>query len=384
MNFQTAESISTLETPALLLDETRLLRNLDRMAKHLDVLGVPLRPHVKTAKSIDVIRRALVGQPGGIAVSTLKEAEYFFSHGIIDILYAVAIAPRKLPQAIDLIRRGASLTIVLDDCVSAQAVGEAAVSAGITIPVLIEIDVDGHRSGVEPGSPALIDVARALSQHRFVEIRGVMAHAGGAYQCRSENELEQMAERERSGAVLSAERLRAAGYDAPIVSVGSTPTALFARDLSGITEVRAGVYMFQDLAMAGIGVCSIDDIALSVLVSVIGHQTEREQIITDGGWMALSSDRSTGTQPQDQGYGLVRTVEGESPLDDLMVVSANQEHGILELRHGRGLDLTRYPIGTLLRILPNHACATAASHDLYRVLSGEQMVREEWSRFRGW
>jgi D-serine deaminase-like pyridoxal phosphate-dependent protein len=385
MNTPKPEAIQSLETPVLLLDEGRLSRNLDRMAKHLRDLGVPLRPHVKTAKSIDVIRLALVGQPGGITVSTLKEAEYFFSHGITDILYAVCIAPGKLPHVIDLIRRGAQLTIVLDDQVSARAVAAAAAAAGVTISVLLEIDVDGLRSGIAPESPTLIPVARVLAEYQSVQLKGVMTHAGASYQCRCERELKEMAERERRGAVRAAERLRAEGWSTPVVSVGSTPTALFAQDLSGVSEVRAGVYMFQDLVMAGLGVCSADDIALSVLVSVIGHQADRGWIITDGGWMALSCDRGTASQPTDYGYGFVRTVKGDASQDDLIVVSINQEHGVVGLRRGRDLDLSRYPIGTLLRILPNHACATAAAHDLYRVTSGDQgLVRATWSRTHGW
>lgn len=290
-----------------------------------------------------------------------------------------------MPHVIDLIRRGAALTVILDNVSGARAVGEAAAAAGVTIPVLIELDVDGHRSGIAPESPMLLQVARALAEHSSVQLQGVMTHAGESYQCRSKQALQEMASRERSGAVRAAERLRAEGYAAPIVSVGSTPTALFAQDQTGVTEVRAGVYMFQDLVMSGIGVCRPEEIAASVLVSVIGHQAEKGWIITDGGWMALSRDRGTASQPVDQGYGLVRTAQGEAPPDDLIVVSANQEHGVLALRQRGELDLSRYPVGTLLRILPNHACATAAAHDRYHVVSGkEPRILKTWQRFSGW
>ncbi len=146
-----------------------------------------------------------------------------------------------------------------------------------------------------------------------------------------------MAERERAGAVLAARRLANAGFPVDVVSVGSTPTATFATDLSGVTEVRAGVYMFQDLVMRGIGVCTLEDIAISLLVTVIGHQPEKGWIITDGGWMALSRDRGTSSQPQDQGYGLVCDVAGRPLVEDVIVISANQEHGVLAQRRGRSL-----------------------------------------------
>ncbi|MBI3792912.1 MAG: DSD1 family PLP-dependent enzyme, partial [Gemmatimonadetes bacterium] len=167
----------------------------------------------------------------------------------------------------------------------------------------------------------------------------------------------------------AAGRLRAAGHDVDIVSVGSTPTALFADDLTGITEVRAGVYVFQDLMMAGLGVCAQDDIAISVLVSVIGHQASKGWIITDGGWMALSRDRGTSVQPVDQLYGVVCDASGQ-PLDDLLMLSGSQEHGIIGRRKGDARPLPDLPVGTLLRILPNHACATAAQYERYQLVEG--------------
>jgi D-serine deaminase-like pyridoxal phosphate-dependent protein len=378
-------AIHQLETPALLLDREKLARNIERMRSHLRALRVDLRPHVKTAKSIDVVRQALIGQPGGITVSTLKEAEYFFRHGVRDIVYAVGIAPTKLPRIIELIRGGARLTVLLDSVAAADTVAQAAAGANVVIPVLIELDVDGHRAGVEPDSSLLLDVARNLASHGSTELRGVLTHAGDSYQCRSDQALRAMAERERAGAVLAAQRIRDAGLPAPVVSVGSTPTALFAQGLNGITEVRAGVYMFQDLVMHGINVCAIEDIALSVLVSVIGHQRDKGWLVTDGGWMSLSRDRGTSSQPIDQGYGVVRDATGRALDEDLIVVSANQEHGIVARRDARTFDTSRYPIGTLLRVLPNHACATAAQHDRYDVVAGPDLqIVDVWPRINGW
>jgi D-serine deaminase-like pyridoxal phosphate-dependent protein len=140
--------------------------------------------------------------------------------------------------------------------------------------------------------------------------------------------------------------------------------------------------MFHDLVMAGLAVCGTDDIAISVLASVIGHQAERHWIITDAGWMAMSRDRGTARQKVDQGYGLVCDIRGK-PVDDLIVVDANQEHGIIARRDGGLLDLGRYPVGSRLRIFPNHACATAAQFAEYHVLRDNVPV-ETWERFGGW
>jgi D-serine deaminase-like pyridoxal phosphate-dependent protein len=232
-----------------------------------------------------------------------------------------------------------------------------------------------------------LEVARALTAP--TSLRGVLTHAGGSYDLRSPAAITQMAERERAGTVRAAQRLRDAGYAAPVVSVGSTPTATFSRDLTGVTEVRVGVYMFQDLVMAGLGVCRIEDIALSVLVSVIGHQPQRNWLITDGGWTALSRDHGTSAQAVDQGYGLVCDAAGRPWADDLIVVSTNQEHGIVARRGGGPIDLSRFPVGTLLRVLPNHACATAAQHDRYYVIEGvvegeSAKILDSWDRVGGW
>jgi D-serine deaminase-like pyridoxal phosphate-dependent protein len=313
-------------------------------------------------------------------VSTLREAEQFFAHGVTDILYAVGIAPDKLAHVADLRRRGCDLAVILDSVEAAQAVTAFADVQPIDVPVLIEIDTDGHRAGVLPEDPVLLDVARALRGH--ARLRGVLTHAGASYGCRSEEALIAMAEQERAGAVRAATRLREAGFAAPLVSVGSTPTALSARHLAGVTEVRAGVFVFFDLVMAGIGVCSVDDIALSVLATVIGHRRDKGLIVTDAGWMALSRDRGTAGQPVDQGYGLVLDLQGER-IPGLWMSDANQEHGIISARDGATLDFTRFPIGARVRVLPNHACATGAQHAAYEVMEDGRHVGR-WERFGGW
>jgi len=166
------------------------------------------------------------------------------------------------------------------------------------------------------------------------------------------------------------------------VSVGSTPTMTFADRLDGVTEARPGVYMFHDLVMAGLGVCEIDDIALSVLTSVIGHETRRGMLIVDAGWMALSRDQGTADQSVNQGYGLVCDINGR-PIGDLIVRETNQEHGLVGRRDGQPLHVGRYPIGTRLRILPIHACATAAMHAEYQIIE-EGSVNARWARCTGW
>jgi D-serine deaminase-like pyridoxal phosphate-dependent protein len=376
-----AASLAGLITPCLLLDKQRMDRNIHRLKTCLQRMNVTLRPHLKTARSVEVARRLMNTPAGPATVSTLKEAEAFADAGVKDILYAVGVAPGKLDRVIALRRRGIDLSIVVDNLDQARAV-VAACRDTLSIPVLIEIDSDGHRAGVRPDDPALTQIAEAL--HRGgAELRGVMTHAGGSYDSRSEEDLIDAAEQERASVVRAAEALRAAGLPAPVVSVGSSPTAHFARDLTGVTEVRAGVFVFFDLVMAGLGVCQIDDIAIGVLASVIGHQPDKRQIIVDAGWMALSRDRGTASQLVDQGYGVVCDASGV-PYDDLIVTLTNQEHGVLEIRAGSNARLPSLPVGSLVRILPNHACATSAQHSGYVVIDNGK-VSETWPRIpAGW
>jgi D-serine deaminase-like pyridoxal phosphate-dependent protein len=374
--------IGELTTPCLLLERAKLERNLARMRARARRLGVPLRPHLKTAKCIEIARLALEGEPGGITVSTLGEAAWFLDHGIRDIVYAVGIAPGKLDAAAGLLRRGARLALILDDPFTAQAVGERGAALGVRFPVLIEIDCDGARAGVAPGAPELLAIARLLHASEGAALGGVLTHAGAAYHCGSIAALRAMAEQERRCAVQAAAALRAAGLPAPVVSVGSTPTMTFADRLDGVTEARPGVYMFQDLVLAGLAVCAIEDIALSVLASVIGHQARSGALIVDAGWMALSRDQGTAEQSVNQGYGLVCDLSGR-PLRDLIVRATNQEHGLVGRRDGAPLHVGRYPVGTRLRILPVHACATAAAHAAYEVVE-EGGVTGRWLRCGGW
>lgn len=377
-------TIEQLATPCLLLDQSCMMKNVTRLKRRLDAFGVPLRPHLKTSKSVDVAKRIIDSQAAAATVSTLREAEEFGSAGVGDLLYAVGITPNKLDRVAAIRAGGINLSVVVDSLEAAEAVAAKASATRDRIPTLIEVDSDGHRAGIPADeNHRLVEVGRAL-HHGGAELRGVMTHAGRSYESRTAAEIETFAEKERVAAVCAASALRHAGLPAPIVSVGSTPTALFARNLNGVTEVRAGTFVFFDLFMTGLGVCTLDEIALSVLTTVVSHQRDKGWILVDAGWMALSRDRGTAKQAADQGYGLVCDVLGR-PYKDLLMVEANQEQGILAIRSGSTATLPDLQVGSLVRILPNHACATSSQHRRYNVIeAGSTQVLAEWPIFRGW
>jgi threo-3-hydroxy-D-aspartate ammonia-lyase len=375
-------SIETLNTPAALIDVPVMMRNIVRMQRHLDALKVKFRPHVKTSKCVEIVRAQLQAGGQGITVSTLKEAEQFFAAGVPDVLYAVCIPGSKLPQALALRRQGCNLKITIDSVAGAEVIAKFGLAHGECFEVWIEIDTDNHRAGVKPEDATLLAIANALG-NSGARLGGVMTHAGSSYELNTPEALQAIAEQERAGCVHAAQRLREAGWPCEGVSVGSTPTALAARSLDGVTEVRAGVYVFFDLVMLNVGVCSPRELALSVLTTVIGHQPERGWAIVDAGWMAMSGDRGTSKQRHDFALGQVCTSDG-TLVPDCLLTSANQEHGIIARTGAADHDIARqFPIGTRLRILPNHACATAAQFPEYQALDERGHITT-WPRFYGW
>ncbi len=377
--------LTGLETPCLILDRQALERNAQRMTARYAGTGVALRPHMKSAKSIDVARIALAGNFGGITVSTLKEAEYFADHGIDDITYAVGIVPDKLPRIAALIGRGVRLSAIIDQIDVAREVGARAQAEGVVIDMLIELDSGERRAGLIAGTKGVVALGQALHELAGTNLRGVLTHAGNSYQCRSIEAIQQVAEAERLSAVTAAAQLRAAGLPCPVVSVGSTPTATHAVSLEGLSEMRCGVYMFGDVFQSEIFSCDLGDLAVSVLATVIGHRPEMNSALIDAGALALSKDRSTGAPdlPEDIGFGLVMDASGLRRIDGVRVGHVYQEHGMLVSDGAFPFDVL--PVGTRVRVLPNHVCMTAAMHNTYRVVAGDSgHVLDSWQRVNGW
>ncbi len=376
------QTIDDLPTPSLILDRAVLRRNLKRMSDRLRKAGVILRPHVKTAKSVQIGRMAVEGHDGRITVSTLAEARYFAKGDFKDILYGVGIVPAKLPAITELRRQGVNLRVVTDNVAVATAIAAAA-KDGDTFSVFIEIDSGAGRAGLPfPELPGLLDIARVLHAAPGVELAGVMTHAGHSYHESTPDGIAAVAEQERLAVTGAADRLRAAGIPCPIVSAGSTPTAMHSKNFAGITEMRPGVYVFNDLDQELIGSCGPDDLALSVLASVIGHYPHRNQMLIDAGALALSKDISAQEFQPKVGFGTIV----DAPTRDMAVIACSQEHGFVA--SDDPIPYGNLPIGTRLRVLPNHACITAAAYDRYYVvdsdLDGGKSVVDIYDRINGW
>ena len=367
------------DTPRLLLDRARLEANAARLRARAAALGVAFRPHFKTAKSVEVALLSHGGAPGPATVSTMKEAEALAAAGAsTDILLAATAIPARLPRAEALARdHGTRLLLVVD---SPEMAGLLDAAATVAHEVLVEVDCGEHRAGVPP--EGALAVARAIRGARHLRLAGVMTHGGHSYGSADPARLEAVAEEERAAAVSAAEAIRAAGMPAPVVSVGSTPTMLHAGHLSGVTEVRAGVSLFWDLAQMSRGMCGWDDLALSVLSTVIGHNRAAGALILDAGALALSKDIMANAFAPETAYGRLAEA-GTGAALPLHVTIVHQEHGTVPVPDPSWFE--RLPVGSQVRVYPNHACLTAAGgYGAYDVVDGAGRPLERWARVDGW
>jgi len=383
-------SIDYIATPALILNRSRLTRNADRMSKRLADMGVRLRPHMKTAKSADVARLATKDHFGGVTVSTVAEARYMAEKGINDIFYAVGLSPGKVaPLAEIQASSDAVITVLTDNVDALNAVATEVQRLETSFPVLVEIDCGGGRAGLVADDPDLIEVVKAIVEAPALEFAGIMTHAGQSYGCNSTEEMADVAEVERSTLVDVGQMLADKGFTCKTLTTGSTPTAAHARSMEGITEARPGVYMFSDVMQAHFGWGTTDDIAVSVLATVIGHRRDLDQLLIDAGGLALSKDRGMESRDPNIGLGVVCDTNTQ-PIKGLYVDDSHQEHGIIKAADGSTIPWDDLPVGSRVRILPVHACMTAAAHDYYNVVDEDADGNEDfssttiWQRQNGW
>lgn len=375
--------IEELPTPALILDLDRVERNCARMAERAAALGVKLRPHLKTAKSVEVARMATAMNARGITVSTIEEIEYFAKAGFDDLTFAVGIVPQKIPLLVDLAKaHRTTISLLVDSEAVIGLIGLLAAQLDHCFPIFIEIDCGGGRGGVPADDPALLAIGRAIEAQSSLILAGVLTHAGHSYAEPGQQKIAVVAENERSSVVRAAGRLREIGIAVDCVSLGSTPTVMLAASMDGVTEIRPGVYTLFDLDQVALGVCSMDDIAASVLTTVIGHNLRSQRMLIDAGALALSKDLSAFHFDEAYGYGLVCRELGGVPIEGMHVTDLHQEHGFVACSSISFEELIRdFPIGTRLRILPNHACMTVAPYSHYNLVRGDgPQVHGQWGK----
>ncbi len=352
------------ETPALLVDEAILETNLAAAAALARDAGVALRPHWKTHKCFEIARRQIeLGAVGG-TVAKAGEAEVFLEAGFDDLVIATPVVdPRKIRRLIGLAaERGATLCPLVESDAGRKRWSDAAEAAGVLIPVLLEIDVGMGRTGVGPG-PGAVGPARAIAGSPGLELRGILTHAGHAYGAATSEEVAAIGRAEGETMAATAEVLRAAGLPCSVVSVGSTPTVPHSAGIPGVTEIRPGNSVFHDAIQVALGVVPESRCALTVLATVTARPAP-DRVVLDCGSKTLSSDTGVAGGAV-EGFGRVLG------RFDRIVRRLSEEHGIVPVAPDDPLA-----VGDLVRVLPNHACATSNLHDRFLVLRAGEPVAE--------
>lgn len=367
--------IDDLKTPAFLVDKAVLERNARRMTDFAHLRGVRLRPHVKTHKTLEAACIQTEGGFEGLTVSTLAEADFYKGAGFKDITYAFPIHPAKLPE-VEQISEGIKLHILVDHQEQIQAVQEYASRNKTRFSVLLKIDCGYHRAGVDWSSAQAMQLARKLDSGRDIHLEGILTHAGHSYHAPNPPKVAKIARQERDVMLRFAEKLKEDGIECPTISIGSTPTVMQAKSLEGITEIRPGNYIFFDKMQLELGSCQLEDCAATVLTTVVSHYPGRNQMLIDAGALALSKDP-----------GAVHKFPGRDPLygavlghPQLKITSLSQEHGIIT--SDSSIPFQSHPIGSRLRIIPNHSCLAAACFSELHALEGEKV--EVWPTIQGW
>ncbi|BCP54770.1 alanine racemase [Kaistia sp. 32K] len=339
--------IDTLQTPCVLIDLDRAEANLKRAQDYADAHGVRLRPHIKTHKLPLFAKRQLELGAIGITCQKLGEAEVMADAGIEDIFLPYnLVAPEKLARLKDLAKR-VTLAVTADSAYVVDGYAETfADSAGAPLEVLVECDTGAGRCGVQTPDDAVV-LAKHIASKPGLVFDGLMTYppAGGTADV-------------RAWLQEASDKLTAAGLPPKTISTGGTPDIWRAHETPIATEYRPGTYIYFDRSLVARDVCTVDDCALHVLVTVVSRPTADRAII-DAGSKALTSDL-LGLN----GYGQV------VGYPDAVIYGMSEEHGNIDF----SASAKKPEIGERLLILPNHACPVSNLYDHVHLVSGDHVV----------
>ena len=327
--------LDDLDTPVPVIDLDRVERNIEKLQTYLDTYSIKSRPHIKTHKLPALAYKQLEAGAIGITCQKLSEAAVMAAAGIKDILITYNIIGRTKVEPLAQLARQVNLSIAIDNEVALATITEATRMAEKEIKVLVEFESGNQRVGVQTPEQAM-RLARKIRQETFLTFDGLMTYPCGA---------------EAGSFIAEAKRLfEDAGIAINTVSAGGTPNMYRVHEVDGVTELRAGTYIYNDRNIVGSGAATLDDCALHVHATVISRPTDDRAVI-DAGSKTLSSDR---VKPEyGEGFGYVL----EYP--EANIYKLNEEHGIIDLSNCK----TKPQIGEVIRIIPNHVCVVSNLHD---------------------
>jgi len=346
-----------IDTPAVLVDLDIVEANISRMAALARRERLSLRPHIKTHKSTAMAQRQLAAGAVGLCCATASEAEVMVAGGVGDVLLAYPlVGRRKLERVTPLLRRG-SLTLVTDSKAVTASYRELAQTIGCSIRVMIEVDSGMHRVGVEPRR--IVEIAQDIAKGNELELRGILTHAGHSHDATDQLGIESVARQEAAIMGAAREELEAAGFDLAIVSAGSTITAPYLHARDGITEIRPGTYVYNDLRTMSTYACTPDGLAAFALATVVSLEGDRVTI--DAGSKTLTTSHDAV-----YGFGHLRDLPGSR------FTRLSEEHGVLAVPEGT----SRLAVGDRVQVLPVHVCAWMdLQPEIYGVRNGQIVER---------
>ncbi len=353
------DPLTAIDTPALVVDLDVLERNLDLMANAVRGAGIALRPHAKSHKCVAIAKAQIDRDAVGICCQKVGEAEAFVAGGIRDVLVTNEIVGTAKLARVAALAREACIGVLADDAANVAALGAAAVAAGATLDVLVEIDVGARRCGIAPGAPAAA-LATAIAATRGLRFRGVQAYQGAAQHLRTPEERRAAIADATAQASATKAAIEAAGLACPVVTGAGTGTWQLERDGGVYTEIQPGSYVFMDADYHRNALAPDQhhfEQSLYVVATVMSAPV-RERVVVDAGLKALAFD---------SGPPAVYGVRG------LEYTKASDEHGVIAVAD----DATPPRIGDRLWLIPGHCDPTVNLYDWIVGVRGEA-VESVW------
>ncbi len=362
-SFPCLSAMPRLDTPAMLVDLDIADANIARMAAFSLRTGMALRPHIKTHKSVAMARKQLAAGAAGLCVATVGEAAVLAAAGLTDLTLAYPVVGTRKLERLAAVLRDAEITLVADSPDVVDGYIGTARRVGRPVRVLVEVDTGMHRVGATPG--LVTELARHIERSAVLLFRGILTHAGHAHDATDQLGIERVAREE--AAVMGEVRadLERAGYQVDVVSAGSTLTARYLTAADGISEIRPGTYVYNDLRTLSCWACTPDELAVTMLATVVSAAGDR--VTVDAGNKTLTSTTSA-----DYGYGhlLGRPASRFTRL--------SEEHGVLSVPDPPGLH-----VGDRVQIVPVHACVWSdLQPEVYGVRDGQITERIRVDAFR--
>ena len=360
--------IADLATPAVLIDNRRLIANIDKMQRAATAAGIRLRPHAKTHKSVAIAQAQIKAGAVGITVATVGEAEVFADHGIQNIRIAYPL-PVSVAERVIALMSKAHISIVVDNATIAQHWSDLMVNAKQQLDVLVKVDVGFHRCGINLRLHEAVSFISEIAQLQGLRLCGLLSHAGQAYDASTVQDMRGIARQEAKTLRELAIEATTAGTSVQEISVGSTPTARFSLEENQITEVRPGNYVFLDLTQVALQSATINSCALTVLSTIVSRPST-DRLVIDAGSKTLSSDHARGPKAN-AGFGAVLQTNSETAINrNLLIERLSEEHAFVSVSGGDN----SLKVGQRVRLIPNHACVVTNLADYVHFVDQESLL----------